>query len=183
MAGSEDSGEIWRGPVGACEGSGGIWRDLSISSTGSAPSSDQILTRSPRDPHESPTRSRREPHQIPTRPIPRDHPTRSIPRDHPHEIPTRSPRDPSHEIHPTRSIPRDPSHEIPQSSLCSPRSRQVPSASWLTSRAHQRQFAGEGVTDFPAQSNDPTCDRRACNVAKICEVMTAAAPVSTPHRT
>ena len=49
----------------------------------------------------------------------------------------------------------------------------LPSGRWLKSRANQRGFAGFGVANFPAQSNDPACTAPLCNIAKICEVMAA----------
>lgn len=33
-------------------------------------------------------------------------------------------------------------------------------------------FASTGVANFPAQENDPLCSEAACNIAKVCEVMT-----------
>lgn len=49
------------------------------------------------------------------------------------------------------------------------------SADWLKDAAHQRRFAGSGVAYFPAQGNDPVCTRPACNIAKICVIMTNTA--------
>lgn len=46
------------------------------------------------------------------------------------------------------------------------------SADWLKSKDNQRRFAGYGVAYFPAQGNDPACTRAACNIAKICVIMT-----------
>jgi serine protease 16 len=46
-------------------------------------------------------------------------------------------------------------------------------ADWLATRAGRQQFAGNGVAPFPSQSNDPACDEYGCNIAKICDVMTA----------
>jgi len=48
----------------------------------------------------------------------------------------------------------------------------LPSAEWLKDKKNQRSFAGYGVAYFPAQSNDPVCRRSACNIAKICTIMT-----------
>lgn len=50
---------------------------------------------------------------------------------------------------------------------------QVPSSTFLETREGQRAFAGEGVAGFPAQSNDPACTEEACNIEKICKIMTA----------
>lgn len=41
----------------------------------------------------------------------------------------------------------------------------------LKTKEGQLEFAGNGVASFPAQSNDPTCTVRACNIGKICEIM------------
>lgn len=43
---------------------------------------------------------------------------------------------------------------------------------YLASRSAQADFAGDGVTYFPSQGNDLTCTQPACNIAKICEIMT-----------
>ena len=45
-------------------------------------------------------------------------------------------------------------------------------AAWYETKAHQGQFAGNGVAYFPAQSNDPSCTRPGCNTGEICKVMT-----------
>merc|ERR1712070_1175061 len=45
-------------------------------------------------------------------------------------------------------------------------------AGYLASKEHQSSFAGGGVAYFPAQSNDLTCNYHACNIGKICEIMT-----------
>jgi len=50
----------------------------------------------------------------------------------------------------------------------------LPSADWLKDQNNQRSFAGYGVAYFPAQGNDPACTRAACNIAKICVIMTDA---------
>ena len=42
----------------------------------------------------------------------------------------------------------------------------------LGTRAGQRNFAGEGVASFPAQSNDPSCTEAGCNIDLICKIMT-----------
>jgi len=42
----------------------------------------------------------------------------------------------------------------------------------LSTHDGQVQFAGNGVAEFPAQSNDPTCSEPACSIKKICEIMT-----------
>jgi hypothetical protein len=41
----------------------------------------------------------------------------------------------------------------------------------LDSTSMQKSFAGNGVADFPAQGNDPTCETPACNIGKICAIM------------
>ena len=45
------------------------------------------------------------------------------------------------------------------------------SAEWYASRANQQAFAGNGVANFPAQSNDPSCLFPACNINNICLIM------------
>jgi len=45
-------------------------------------------------------------------------------------------------------------------------------AAWYAAEANQREFAGWGVAEFPAQSNDPACTTAMCDIAKICAVMT-----------
>eukprot|EP00050_Salpingoeca_kvevrii_P011084 m.12573 g.12573 ORF g.12573 m.12573 type:complete len:498 (-) comp3244_c0_seq2:128-1621(-) len=45
-------------------------------------------------------------------------------------------------------------------------------ADWYAQASNQLAFAGEGVAYFPAQGNDPTCTESACNIARICQVMT-----------
>mmetsp|Transcript_97031 Transcript_97031/g.256396 ORF Transcript_97031/g.256396 Transcript_97031/m.256396 type:complete len:474 (+) Transcript_97031:2-1423(+) len=45
-------------------------------------------------------------------------------------------------------------------------------AAWYAEKGNQVGFAGQGVAQFPAQSNDPTCDEAMCNIAKICAEMT-----------
>lgn len=52
------------------------------------------------------------------------------------------------------------------------RFEEVPSGAWLEKIDNQRDFAGDGVADFPAQSNDPLCDADLCNIQKICVLMT-----------
>ncbi|KAK3284619.1 hypothetical protein CYMTET_7739 [Cymbomonas tetramitiformis] len=56
--------------------------------------------------------------------------------------------------------------------LLSRKFKTVPNASWLEDREHQREFAGEGVAYFPSQGNDPACESPACNIGKICAIMT-----------
>uniref|UniRef100_A0A7S2PMK7 Thymus-specific serine protease n=1 Tax=Zooxanthella nutricula TaxID=1333877 RepID=A0A7S2PMK7_9DINO len=48
------------------------------------------------------------------------------------------------------------------------------SAGWYTDIANQQKFAGQGVADFPAQSNDPACHTPMCDIARICAAMTDA---------
>lgn len=45
-------------------------------------------------------------------------------------------------------------------------------AASLTTHAGKLSFAGNGVTYFPSQSNDPACTQAACNIEKICNIMT-----------
>jgi hypothetical protein len=42
----------------------------------------------------------------------------------------------------------------------------------LTQKEDQSNFAGMGVANFPGQENDPLCKEAACNIAKICAIMT-----------
>jgi len=58
----------------------------------------------------------------------------------------------------------------------------LPGGDWLNSTDRQRDFAGNGVAGFPAQSNDPTCTYPVCNIAKICEVMLANASKTNVER-
>jgi hypothetical protein len=44
-------------------------------------------------------------------------------------------------------------------------------ADWYNNQDNQWSFAGEGVANFPAQSNDPSCTQPSCNIALICNVM------------
>jgi len=46
------------------------------------------------------------------------------------------------------------------------------SASELSFRAGQADFAGGGVAYFPSQGNDPSCESAGCNIEQICKVMT-----------
>jgi len=46
------------------------------------------------------------------------------------------------------------------------------SAGTLQSHEARVEFLGNGVADFPAQSNEPSCSSPACNIRKICEIMT-----------
>lgn len=41
----------------------------------------------------------------------------------------------------------------------------------LENRDAQRDFAGSGVANFPAQSNDPACSSPACDIKSICIIM------------
>eukprot|EP00730_Choanoeca_flexa_P016424 TRINITY_DN7750_c0_g1_i2.p1 TRINITY_DN7750_c0_g1~~TRINITY_DN7750_c0_g1_i2.p1 ORF type:complete len:509 (+),score=144.87 TRINITY_DN7750_c0_g1_i2:2-1528(+) len=45
-------------------------------------------------------------------------------------------------------------------------------AEYFASRTNQAAFAGNGVAYFPSQGNDPLCTQDACNIAKICAIMT-----------
>eukprot|EP01052_Picozoa_sp_SAG31_P003118 SAG31_NODE_117_length_24022_cov_6.878067_2_plen_458_part_00 len=47
----------------------------------------------------------------------------------------------------------------------------VPTATYLSNATNRRTFAGCGVANFPAQSNDPTCSRPGCGITQICKVM------------
>ena len=42
----------------------------------------------------------------------------------------------------------------------------------LETHEDQLNFAGYGVAYFPTQGNDPACDTPACNIERICEIMT-----------
>jgi len=58
----------------------------------------------------------------------------------------------------------------------------LPSADWLADIQNQKNFAGEGVADFYAQSNDPSCTEPACNIASICKIMLNTALGDEVHR-
>ena len=45
-------------------------------------------------------------------------------------------------------------------------------ADGLSTADRRIAFAADGVADFPAQENDPLCPEPACNIAKVCSVMT-----------
>ncbi|EGD81876.1 thymus specific serine peptidase [Salpingoeca rosetta] len=45
-------------------------------------------------------------------------------------------------------------------------------AKWYENKLNQASFAGFGVAYFPAQGNDPACTDPACNIGRICAVMT-----------
>jgi len=45
------------------------------------------------------------------------------------------------------------------------------SAIALATRNGQRNFAGEGVSYFPSQGNDPSCTQPGCNIEQICKIM------------
>ena len=45
---------------------------------------------------------------------------------------------------------------------------------FFANATNQWQFAGEGVANFPAQGNDPSCTQPSCNIGLICQVMTDA---------
>jgi len=45
---------------------------------------------------------------------------------------------------------------------------------WYAVRDNQAAFAGQGVADFPAQANEPSCQEPMCNIAKICGAMVDA---------
>jgi serine protease 16 len=49
-------------------------------------------------------------------------------------------------------------------------------ADWLKTRDGQADFAGNGVVQFPSQSNDPSCTTYGCGIKQICEVMTGGEP-------
>eukprot|EP00930_Biecheleria_cincta_P086071 TRINITY_DN75437_c0_g1_i1.p1 TRINITY_DN75437_c0_g1~~TRINITY_DN75437_c0_g1_i1.p1 ORF type:complete len:586 (+),score=58.09 TRINITY_DN75437_c0_g1_i1:33-1760(+) len=42
----------------------------------------------------------------------------------------------------------------------------------LESLPQKIDFAAMGVANFPAQENDPLCEQPACNIAKVCHIMT-----------
>jgi hypothetical protein len=58
----------------------------------------------------------------------------------------------------------------------------VGSAESLRHRQAQQNFAGNGVAMFPAQSNDPSCQYPACNIEKICAIMTDTSIGDEVHR-
>lgn len=45
----------------------------------------------------------------------------------------------------------------------------------LSTRSSRLTFAASGVANFPGQENDPLCPEPACNIAKICAIMTNTA--------
>jgi len=53
---------------------------------------------------------------------------------------------------------------------------------YLNTKDGQMSFAGYGVANFPAQSNDPACLEAACNIKKICDVMTSYQSISPIER-
>ena len=44
-------------------------------------------------------------------------------------------------------------------------------ANWLKDINNQRLFAGNGVALFDAQDNNPNCDKPACDISSICQIM------------
>lgn len=52
----------------------------------------------------------------------------------------------------------------------------------LASKAKQIDILASGIANFPAQSNDPLCKDPACNIAKICQVMTNKSLGDELHR-
>lgn len=50
----------------------------------------------------------------------------------------------------------------------------------LETASGRRDFAGCGVAHFPAQTNDPLCDKAGCGVAQICQVMLDASSGESP---
>jgi len=58
----------------------------------------------------------------------------------------------------------------------------LPSAQWLENPDNQKAFAGNGVADFPAQSNDPSCKDPACDIGSICRIMLNSSLGDTVHK-
>lgn len=56
------------------------------------------------------------------------------------------------------------------------------SAEWYAKPENQARFVGHGAAWFATQSNHPGCTRPACDVKKICEVMTNLALGDEVHR-
>ncbi|CAE8614155.1 unnamed protein product [Polarella glacialis] len=52
----------------------------------------------------------------------------------------------------------------------------------LQTADQQIGFAASGVADFPAQENDPLCPEPACNIAKVCAIMTDSSAEDTVQR-
>eukprot|EP00049_Salpingoeca_infusionum_P005225 m.89520 g.89520 ORF g.89520 m.89520 type:complete len:500 (+) comp12897_c0_seq1:211-1710(+) len=55
-------------------------------------------------------------------------------------------------------------------------------ADWYKLTVNQAAFAGYGVAYFPAQGNDPSCTQAACNIKKVCAIMTDASLGDNVHR-
>ena len=53
-------------------------------------------------------------------------------------------------------------------------------ADWLKTFDGQSEFAGNGVANFPAQSNDPQCKGFGCGIEQICKVLDPATAGATP---
>ena len=53
-------------------------------------------------------------------------------------------------------------------------------AAALNTTQGKMNFAGYGVANFPSQANDPTCSEPACNIGRICTLMTASGCVADP---
>jgi len=53
-------------------------------------------------------------------------------------------------------------------------------AGWLNSTSNQRRFAGNGVINFPSQSNDPSCSYSNCDIAHICKTVEGGGASKTP---
>jgi len=53
-------------------------------------------------------------------------------------------------------------------------------ADWLATSSGRLSFSGVGVISFPAQSNDPTCTYRNCNIERICATVEAGSATKTP---
>jgi len=60
---------------------------------------------------------------------------------------------------------------------------QLPTAAWLERRAHQLEFCGAGVIDFPVQAfaHEERCDGAACNVRAVCAALAPRWDGSPPH--
>lgn len=55
----------------------------------------------------------------------------------------------------------------------------IPTSKFLSNATNRRTFAGCGVANFPAQSNDPGCSGAGCGITQICSIMENAS-LGTP---
>eukprot|EP01048_Picozoa_sp_COSAG05_P027451 COSAG05_NODE_8017_length_745_cov_1.092879_1_plen_143_part_10 len=56
----------------------------------------------------------------------------------------------------------------------------VPTSDYLSNATNRRSFAGCGVANFPAQSNNPRCTAAGCGISQICAIMTDPDAGATP---